>query len=69
MEIVDLPITFEVPEVEKRVTIQTNEDGVVEGEEEFSALLTPVSDRISIAVDTVHITIAETTNGTISLLL
>lgn len=67
LEIVDLSITFEASEVEKRVAIQTNEDSVVEGEEEFTAVLTPLSDRISIAADTVHISIAETTNGTISL--
>ena len=63
MEISDLRVTFEPSEVEKRVTIHTIEDRVVEGQEEFTAVLRPVSDRLSIAADTLHINVEESTDG------
>ena len=63
MEVVDLPVVFEASEVEKRVTLYTTEDSLVEGTEEFTAVLRPVSDRITITPDTLHIGIEDTTNG------
>ena len=63
MEVVDLPVVFEASEVEKRVTIHTTEDSLVEGIEEFVAVLRPVSDRIAVTPDTLGISIEETTNG------
>lgn len=56
-------MTFGPAEFEKRVTIQTNGDTLVEGTEEFTAQLEPVSDHVVITEDTAYISIQETANG------
>ena len=63
VEINDLPVTFEVNDTEKRVTIDTIGDSLVEGTEDFTLEITPVSNRIIITEETVVIRIEETTNG------
>ena len=56
-------MTFGPSDTERRVTIQTNSDNFVEGNEMFTASLVPVSDRVVITQDTADITIEETANG------
>ena len=63
VEINDLPVTFEVNDTEKRVTLDTIGDSLVEGTEDFTLEITPVSNRIIITEETVVIRIEETTNG------
>ena len=63
VEINDLPVTFEVNDTEKRVTLDTIGDSLVEGTEDFTLEITPVSNRITITEETVVIRIEETTNG------
>ena len=63
VEINDLPVTFEVNDTEKRVTLDTIGDSLVEGTEDFTFEITPVSNRIIITEETVVIRIEETTNG------
>lgn len=58
-------MTFGPSDVERRITIQTNPDNLVEGNEMFTASLVPVSDRVTITEDTADITIEETANGKI----
>ena len=64
IEVIDLPVIFEASEHEKRVTIETVGDDVVEVTEEFRAEISTVSDRVLLTEDTVTISIEETTNGT-----
>ena len=61
--IIDFPVTFGSSEFEKRITIQTNSDDIVEGVETLTAQLTPISDRVIITGDTADISIEETDNG------
>ena len=63
VEINDLPVTFEVNDTEKRVTLDTIGDSLVEGTEDFTLEITPVSNRIIITEEIVVIRIEETTNG------
>ena len=56
-------MTFGPAEFEKRVTIQTNGDTLVEGTEMFTARLEPASDRTVINQNTADISIQETANG------
>ena len=63
VEINDLPVTFEVNDTEKRVTLDTIGDSLVEGTEDFTLEITPVSNRIIITEEIVVIRIVETTNG------
>ena len=56
-------MTFGSSEFEKRITIQTNSDDIVEGVETLTAQLTPISDRVIITGDTADISIEETDNG------
>jgi hypothetical protein len=55
-------VTFGPAEFEKRVTIQTSTDTLVEGTEVFTAQLEPVSDHLVITEDTAEISIQETAN-------
>ena len=63
VQIVNFPVTFGPAEFEKRVTIQTSTDTLVEGTEVFTAQLEPVSDHLVITEDTAEISIQETANG------
>ena len=56
-------MTFAPGETEKRVTIQTTADNVLEGREQFSAVLNSSSDRVTVTEDTADITIVETGRG------
>ena len=56
-------MTFGPGEIERRISIQTNPDSLVEGTENFTAELVPVSDRVRITEGTARILIQETTNG------
>lgn len=56
-------MTFEPNEVEKRITIATKLDSLVEGIEDFTTELTAVSNRVLIIRDTADIRIQETANG------
>ena len=58
-----MPVTFGPTEFERRVTVQTNPDSLLEGTEVFTAELVPVSDRVVITEDTAVINIVETENG------
>ena len=61
--IVDFPVTFAPDESEKRVTIQTSADNVLEGTEQFSAVLSSPPDRVTITQDTADISILDTGSG------
>ena len=63
VQLLNLPITFGPDEFERRVTIQTNPDSVVEGTEEFTVQLVSVSDRVVLTENTADISIQETENG------
>ena len=56
-------VTFAPDESEKRVTIQTSADNVLEGTEQFSAVLSSPPDRVTITQDTADISIEETGQG------
>ena len=59
----NIPVTFAPDESEKRVTIQTGADNVLEGTEQFSAVLSSPPDRVTITHDTADISIEETGDG------
>ena len=63
ISISNLPVTFAPDESEKRVTIQTSADSVLEGTEQFSAVLSSPPDRVTITQDTADISIQETRDG------
>ena len=69
MQISNRPVTFGTSDSERRVTIQTNADNLVEGDEMFTVTLAPISDRVIITEDSADITIEETANGTLLCLL
>ena len=56
-------LTFAPGETNKRVTIQTTADNVLEGTEKLSAVLTSPSDRVTITEDTADISIVESGSG------
>ena len=56
-------MTFAPDESEKRVTIQTIADSVLEGTEQFSAVLSSPPDRVTITQDRADISIEETGDG------
>ena len=58
-----LLVTFAPDEFEKRITIQTTVDSVVEGTEQFSAVLTSTDDRVTVTEERADISILETGNG------
>ena len=60
-----IKLTFAPDETEKRLTIQTTADNVLEGTEKFTAVLTSTSDRVTITEDTADISIVETEKGNI----
>ena len=59
----NLVVTFAPDESEKRITIQTSADSVLEGTEQFSAVLSSPPDRVTITQDTADISIEETGDG------
>ena len=61
--IVDFSVTFAPDESEKRVTIQTSADSVLEGTEQFSAVLSSPPDRVTITQDTADVSILDTGSG------
>ena len=61
--ILNLPVTFAPDESEERVTIQTSADSVLEGTEQFSAVLSSPPDRVAITQNTADISIRETRDG------
>lgn len=65
MSIFGLNVTFVPNESEKRITIQTNADDVVENTEQFSANLSSVSGRVVFTNTIANIAILETNNGKI----
>jgi hypothetical protein len=62
VQISNRPVTFGTSDSERRVTIQTNADNLVEGDEMFTVTLAPISDRVIITEDSADITIEETAN-------
>ena len=58
-----LLVTFAPDEFEKRVPVQTTVDSVVEGTEQFSAVLTSTDDRVTVTEERADISILETGNG------
>ena len=63
VSISNFQVTFAPDESEKRVTIQTSVDNVLEGTEQFSAVLSSPPDRVTITQDTADISILETGVG------
>ena len=63
--ILNLPVTFAPDESEKRVTTQTSADSVLEGTEQFSAVLFSPPDWVTITQDTADISIQETRNSSV----
>ena len=63
VSIVGLEVTFAPDESEKRVPVQTTVDSVVEGTEQFSAVLTSTDDRVTVTEERADISILETGNG------
>ena len=61
--IVDFSVTFAPDEFEKQVTIQTTVDEVLEGTEQFSAVLSSPPDRVNITQDTADISILDRGSG------
>ena len=51
--------------IEKRIIILTTVDSVVEGTEQFSAVLTSTDDRVTVTEERADISILETGNGNI----
>ena len=62
-QIFEMLVEFGPSEFEKRVLVQTSPDTLLEGREDFTIELAPVSDRIVIAEHSAIIIIEETTNG------
>ena len=63
MSIFGVNVTFAPNESEKRITIQTNSDDVVENTEEFSVTLSSVSGRVVFTNAIADIAILETSKG------
>ena len=60
---VSIPVTFAPDESEKRIIIETSSDNVLEGTEQFSAVLSSPPDRVTITQDTADISIQEDGGG------
>lgn len=63
MSVFDLDVTFAPDETEKRITIQTNSDVLVEGREQFSVSLSSASERVIVTTPNADIAILEASNG------